>query len=73
MKTQIKNFYVSFGQEHTHNINGRTYDPDSIALIQASEYKEARTIAFEIFGQKFCMIYDELPDMSFYPRGVIEI
>ena len=69
----MKKFYVSFGQAHAHAINGITYDKDCLAEIHAETLKEARDTAFEIFKGVFHRVYEELPDMSFFPRGAIKV
>lgn len=66
-------FYISFGQTHAHAIDGKTFDKDCIAVINAEKENEAREIAFNAFGQKWCFIYIEKPDMKFFPRGLINL
>lgn len=65
---------VTFGQEHAHRVNGYTFDKDSVAVITANSEKEAREIAFELFGPKFFTTYseaefDQSGDIRYYPRG----
>lgn len=70
------NFYISFGQTHAHRVNGVTFARNSLALIVAPTHDEARRIAFELFGPKFCTSYteDQLPRIiHHFPRGVIAI
>lgn len=59
--------YFTFGQGHAHSVNGFTYDKDVVVEIEA---KDPRRVMFETFGSKWSTEYDELPDMSFFPRGV---
>lgn len=66
-------FYISFGQVHTHSVNGITFDKDCLAEVEADTYAEAREIAFEVFKGVFHNVYTELPDMKFFPRGTIKI
>ncbi len=49
----MKNFYITFGQEHAHRVNNHTFDKDSVGIIKARNESDARDIAFELFGQKF--------------------
>lgn len=60
---------VSFGQTHTHSINGITIDKDCIVKV------ESRKRALELFGEWFCFTYtaDCPPRMEFFPRGVIDL
>lgn len=65
----MKTRYFTFGQSHTHSFNGKTLDKDIVVKITSTS---PRDTMFELFGNKWAMEYDELPDMSFYPRGVVE-
>ena len=69
----MKKFYFTFGQSHTHSCNGKTLDKDCVVEIKAKNSDEAREKMFEFFGDKWSFQYDKLPDMSFYPRGIIKI
>ena len=51
--------YVTFGHNHTHHIDGKTYDKDCVAVIYANDEIEGRNLAFKIFGTKFCFEYPE--------------
>lgn len=69
--------YVTFGQIHTHSINGKTFDKDCVAVIESKNEKTGREKAFELFGQKFSFEYSEkefnMDNMYYYPRGLIEV
>ena len=70
--------YVTFGQDHTHRVNGQTLDKDCVAVIEHTKIEEGRAIAFDLFGPKFCFEYlEEHFDFSamdkYYPRGFIEV
>lgn len=64
--------YITFGQDHVHRINGKTFDCDCVAEVNLPE-AEARAI----FHPKFCFSYTDANfdkvDMSFYPRGIIPL
>jgi len=66
--------YVTFGQNHIHNIDGKLLDCNCVAVIQGD-----RHTIFEIFGPKWCMEYTEEEfdkgnlEMSYFPRGLIEV
>lgn len=68
-----KSYYFTFGQVHTHAHMGNTLDKDCVVEIRANSSEDARKKMMLEFGQKWSMQYDELPDMSFYPRGVFRI
>ena len=69
--------YVTFGQTHTHSINGRTFDKDCVAVIESNSASEGRKKAFDTFGPKFCFEYSEdefdFDSMRYFPRGLIEV
>lgn len=70
----MADFFLSFGQTHAHAIPGHpTFDKDTICVITAESNEAARKIAFDTFGAKWCFIYEEKPDMSFFPRGLIKL
>ncbi len=70
--------YVTFGFDHIHKVNGKVFDKDCIAVIECRDAKEGREMAFEYFDDKFCFEYpegywDADKDMSYYPRGYINV
>ena len=69
--------YFTFGQRHTHRVNGITFDCDSVAVINADDESAARAKAFEYFGDKWCFSYPENQwndeKMKYFPRGLIEV
>ena len=69
----MKDFYISFGQAHAHAISGKTFDKDCICVIETQTETEARKKAFELFDDQWCFIYEEKPEMVYFPRGLITI
>lgn len=69
----MKNFYLTFGQGHTHSHNGKTLDKDTVGVIQANEERRARELAFEWFGSNWSFLYAEKPDMRFFPKELIKL
>jgi len=69
--------YVTFGQDHAHRINGKTFDCDCVAVINCEDGSDGRNKAFEFFGGKFCFEYHEKEfnpdDLKYYRRGLIEV
>lgn len=69
--------YVTFGQDHTHAISGKTLDKDSVAVIESKDEESGREMAFELFGNKWCMEYPEKfwneDSMKHFPRGYIKV
>lgn len=66
-------FWISFGQIHVHVINGRNIDKDCILEVEAATRREAHENAMEMFDKKFYTVYDKLPNMKYFPRGVIKL
>ena len=65
--------YITFGQCHTHSLNGKTFDKDCVAVINGPNEKTCDEWAFKWFGGEFHHHSPELPDMKYYPRGLIEV
>lgn len=69
--------YVTFGQGHTHRVNGKTFDCDTVAVYEAENRKEGRDKAFEYFGPKFCMEYHgsewNEKHLHYFPKGYVEL
>lgn len=67
-------FFFSFGQGHTHRVNGKTFDCDSIVEIHADNEPEARQKMFNTFGENWFTSYtEENFQPEYFPRGVIEV
>jgi hypothetical protein len=64
--------YITFGQEHVHSINGKTFDKDCVAVVNLPE-EEAR----EIFMPEFCFSYTEFRfavlSQEFFPKGITSV
>jgi len=69
----MKEFYISFGQSHTHSHNGKTLDKGCIGIVKAKTYEEAHDWAMKTFKGVFCFCLISKPDMIFYPRGLINL
>lgn len=77
----MNRYYFTFGQIHAHAILGAedTLDRNCVGVIEASDYDEARKLAFEWFNGKFHHQYsqeqmDKQPEiMQYYPRGFIGV
>ncbi len=69
--------YVTFGSNHTHSVNGKTLDKDTVAVIESESPQAGRDKAFELFGPKFCMEYPEdhwdESTMKHFPKGYVEV
>lgn len=64
--------YVTFGQVHTHRVNGKTFDCDCVAVVNGD-----RDQVVELFGLEFCTTYSEESwnedQLKYFPRGCIEV
>ena len=71
----MKKWYFTFGQSHKYVLNIRgedvVLDKDVVLEIEASCCSEARDKMWSVFKDKWAFQYDELPDMKFFPRGII--
>ena len=65
--------YITFGQVHAHSINGKTLDKDCVATFEANSLEDGYNKAMKIFNQQFHHCTKELPDLYYYPRGIIKI
>ena len=70
--------YVTFGQDHVHSINGKTFDKDCVAVIEAPTAAEGRQRAMEAFNGVFCFSYpedrwEEHQQMVYFRRGYLEL
>ena len=66
-------FFATFGQDHYHNIRGTIYDKDCVVEIWAVDRAEAVSMMHRLFGAKYCNVYCDPQDMSFYPRGIVHL
>lgn len=67
--------YITFGQVHAHSVNGKTFDKDCVAVIEAETVNDGHAKAMELFNGKFHRAVGEVDEsfMSFFPRGLIEV
>jgi effector-binding domain-containing protein len=69
--------YVTFGQIHIHSVNGKTFDKDSVAVIECENEIDGRNKAFEYFDNKFFTTYFDKQwnekYLDFFPRGLINV
>lgn len=69
-------FYITFGQIHTHSVNGKTFDKDCLAEIEAETKEEAHKQAMETFDGVFhqTLSVDEARKaLHYFPRGMIKV
>jgi hypothetical protein len=66
--------YVTFGQDHRHEIDGVILNADCVAVFEAPDADSGREKAFELFGRKFCFHYAGTPpNMQYFPRGEVNV
>ena len=67
--------YMTFGQGHTHKLNGKTVDKDTVLVIEAESENAARKWFVENFNDKFCSTYPRerwnAQIASYYPGGYV--
>ena len=67
--------YITFGQDHKHNVNGHTFDKDSVAEIECESFTHGRKIAYELFSNKFCTSYlkpEIMQALHHFSRGILK-
>ncbi len=69
----MKTYYITFGQSHTHELNGMLLCKDRVLSVQAEDSEDAHKIARDLFGDDYASVYTSLPNMSFYPKGMVAI
>lgn len=62
--------WFTFGQNHAHSVNGKTFDKDVVVEIEAVD---PRAIMVELFGHKWSKEYETLPDLRLFPKGVVTL
>jgi len=69
--------YITFGQVHLHEVNGKVLSKDTVAVINCENANEGRNIAVKLFGKYFCFSYYEeqfdMDSMKFFPKGFVEV
>ena len=70
----MSTYFFTCGQSHTHKVNGKTWDKDSVLQVNAKNEDLAREKVFSLFGAKWsmCYGYDDFP-MEYYPNGICAI
>lgn len=67
-------FYVSFGQDHVHRVNGITLDKDILLEIEADDEGEARRRVWKTIGPEWHRVYTEdTIKLEYFPRGSVVI
>lgn len=69
--------YVTFGQDHKHEINNTIFDKNCVAVFEAKNPNDGREKAFKYFDVKFCFEYHDKEfdhsSMVFFPNGFVEL
>lgn len=69
--------YITFGQIHVHSVNGKTFDKDCVAVIEAESEIAGRAKAFEYFKKEWHQSCTEdgmnKEMMSYFPRGLMPV
>ena len=72
----MNKYYITFGQVHAHSVNGKTFDKDCVAEIEAPTQEDAHKAAMRIFNGVFhrCMDAEYIEKwLKYYPRGIIKL
>ena len=66
-------YYITFGQSHIHKINGKVFDKDCVAVVEAGNPDNASALIFDLFSDRFCSCGTLVPNNKYYPRGFIKV
>ena len=68
----MKTRYFSFGQKHTHSLNGHTLDKNCMVKITAENPRE---IMVEHFQHEWAFEYTDFTEesLNYFPRGVYNL
>lgn len=69
----MSKFYVSFTRLQQHEINSQVIDRDCIVMITVENKTQAMKIACQRFDCKFSKLYDKVPNMKTFPRGIFDL
>lgn len=74
---KVPKHYVTLGQIHIHNIDGKIIDKDTVVRFDASSAEEGRERAVRLFGTRFSTDYHDKDwkesKMKFFPKGYVDI
>ena len=65
--------YITFGQIHVHRYNNITLDRDCVAMMESPDEESVRRFLFDRFDNKYSTTYPHVPEMKYYPRGIVDI
>lgn len=58
---KLQTLYFTFGFDHAHRIDGRTYAADTIVAITA---EDPRSVMFDMFGSAWATSYRTIPGFA---------
>lgn len=61
MPQTMPSSYFSFGFDHVHRVDGRTYDVDTVVRVTAPD---PRGVMQEMFGREWGAQYDDVPEFA---------
>lgn len=69
----MPSFYVTFQADQTHLKDNKLFDCKCVGVVKTDTYTEARRACMEQFGNEWDTLVKELPNLRYYPRGLIEV
>lgn len=67
--------FITFGQIHTHVVNGKTLDKDTVAVLEVPDFAHAVVLINLYFGTNYCFSYPEErwdeAQMKYFPKGYV--
>lgn len=69
--SNLQKFFFTCGQAHSHDVDGSTWNKDSVLQVMAVDENAARELVFSRFGQKWSHQYDEATmNFEYFPNGI---
>lgn len=69
--SNLQKFFFTCGQAHSHDVDGVTWNKDSVLQVMAVDENAARELVFSRFGPKWSHQYDEATmDFEYFPNGI---
>lgn len=70
----MNKYYITFGQNHVHTHNGKILNKNTVAILEIpGDIGEAGAVARHLFGGYYSRLLSEMPDMTFFPGGFVEL
>lgn len=66
-------FYLTFSRRQVHEFDDKRFDHACVGMVEDDTYIEARRRVLEVFGNDWDQLSKDMPNLRYYPRGLIEV